>query len=736
MDKETPFMRKNIPLANNGEGGASAPQTKTTLQKQAIFIGVAAGIVALFLIFYFAILPLIKSGVAKVDYVYPGEYYDGSTLYMVKPRYRADITKIEVNNKHGTYVLNAKGSGSGKTFLIEGASETKLDEYSLSAVVVAAGQPIAAPSDSKNYRANERATEADLARYGLDAASNPGWFRVTLTDGTSYKIVYGNKLPTSKNCYAYVEGEDRMNVVTNDDGTTSSYYIVYSLDALSYEALLYDKTALVNPLIGTSYLGNGVYYTTNFEVHRYDDKEGKRTPVINITQADYAISGVTQYDIVYPGGYNLDDAVFTQQVLPTMSNFVADAVVAIGDDVYKEEVYTKYHLDLDRERLENGTDKNHTKFYIKALDSNSKDCEITIYVSAKQLLSDGTSCYYVYLPEQHEIVKISAETFAWLDWDFGPYVDLRMFFEYIGSLDYYTVLADSKGLDVRFTLTGNPFNHHVAVTDSTGKTVLVDENGDEIVFDVEWEAGVVKPNFKGDFENFRSLYYVLITRMLDGSEEPVKIEEDDECVYTVIVQSVQRDRNEQFYRYLSDGSYDRDENGKSQVVTYEGGYMHVRNLIGYNKDGYKLTYENAFFDEATGKFFVKVKDTADGNEKPRSYEYTEDKKMVPKFLPLTNTTAEYTTVTYEYKFYNLYTEVTGDDGTVTEQISQTYMLVVPTTTTTVWRIEADGSRTMVSQEVSESNDMGFHIRTAVVEKLLSDTDKALKGIKIDPYGVN
>jgi hypothetical protein len=164
--------------------------------------------------------------------------------------------------------------------------------------------------------------------------------------------------------------------------------------------------------------------------------------------------------------------------------------------------------------------------------------------------------------------------------------------------------------------------------------------------------------------------------------------------------------------------------------------MHVRNLTGFNKDGYKLTYDEAYFDEVTGKFFVKVKDTADGNEKPRSYEYTEDKKMIPKFLQLTNATAEYTAVTYEYKFYNLYNEVTGDDGTVTKQINQTYMLVVPTTTTTVWRIEADGTRTIVSQETTENNNMGFHIRTAVVEKLLSDTDKALKGIKIDPYGVN
>jgi hypothetical protein len=224
--------------------------------------------------------------------------------------------------------------------------------------------------------------------------------------------------------------------------------------------------------------------------------------------------------------------------------------------------------------------------------------------------------------------------------------------------------------------------------------------------------------------------------MLDGSEEPIRISESANPVLTVVAQSIQRDRNEQYYRYDDNGDYIRDEKGKPFTAIYEGGYILVNNLQGYNKDGVKLSYKEAFYDEKTGKYFVKAKDSADGNEKPRSYEYTEDKKMIPKFLQLTNTTAEYTAVTYEYKFYNLYNEVTGDDGTVTKQINQTYMLVVPTTTTTVWRIEADGTRTIVSQETTENNNMGFHIRTAVVEKLLSDTDKALKGIKIDPYGVN
>jgi hypothetical protein len=101
---------------------------------------------------------------------------------------------------------------------------------------------------------------------------------------------------------------------------------------------------------------------------------------------------------------------------------------------------------------------------------------------------------------------------------------------------------------------------------------------------------------------------------------------------------------------------------------------------------------------------------------------------VPKYLTITNTTAEYTLVTYEYKFYDI-TEANG-------QINQTYMLVVPTTTTSIWRIEADGTRTFVSSEVAENDNMASYIRRASVDKLVSDTGKALAGIEIDEWGVD
>jgi hypothetical protein len=645
------------------------------------------------------------------------------------------MTKIEVKNSMGLYVLNAKGNGASKTFELEDAPGVELDNYALSGVVVAAGQPITARADSKHWRAHESATEKDLIRYGLDEASNPNWFRVTYVDDNgeeqSYKIIMGNKVPTSANCYAYVDDPGRMVDYTNEDGTTEKRYVVYVLDSTSFQTLLFGKTGLVDTTVG-EYLGSGVYYASRLTIHRYEN--GERKLAIDIKESETTATGMTQYEMAYPGGYNVDPDVLSDKILPTMAEFMAEQVVAIGNEIYTEEVYTRYGLDLNKERLEAGTDANYTKFYLKTLNSEGKDTEINMYISDLFVLEDGTTCYFAYLPAQQEIVKLSSETYEWFNWSFGEYVDLRMFMDYIGSLDYFSVLAADKSTDVRFKLMGNPYNHHVDVTTADGTVVVTDKDGNPIVFDVAYEPGVVKPTFKGEFENFRALYYVLITRMLDSTEAPKKVDDDAECNLTVIVQTIARDRNQQYFRY-EDGKLYYNDKGQTQSVTYDGGYVMVNNLTYTNSYGTKIKYDVAYYDEATGKYFVKTTDNMDGEEKPKNFTYTEDNKLVPIFLNASDATAECTTVTHEYKFYDLYSTFTNADGTVTEYLNQTYMLVVPTTTTTVWRIEVDGTRTELSKEVSDNGNMGSYIRKVSVEKLVSDTYNALNGIEIDEWGV-
>ncbi len=720
-------MRKNEQNAKVG---------KTTLQRQYIFIIIGVIVAALFAIFYFAIYPNLVEKVAGVDYVYNGEYYDGTTLYVTGPYKRADIAKIEIKNSYGIYVLNEKGTGSSKDYTLEGAESVYLDAYSVAGVVVAAGQPITVAADSKHYRADEYATKDDLAKYGLDEASDPSWFRVTLTDGSSYRIFIGDKIPTGTNRYAYIEDEARMNVVKNEDGTTSSYYIVYVLDPTTTASLLYGKTSLVSPIVG-QYCGNGAYYLTNFELHRFVD--GERELIVQITDNDNTESATSSaFELKYPRGYMLNDTEFQNTVLSVLAYIEAEEVVALGDEIFTPEVYEKYGLDIDKDRIADGTDKNYIKMSYACLDSNSEDYENTIYISEKQLLADGSSCYYVYSPDDQTITKVAEETLEFASWTAASFTSARLFFESIGSLDYFSILSSDKKVDARFTLTGSSLTYHVEATDASGNTPLKTKDGEDLIFDVEYERTKYDTTYTGEFENFRDLYYVLITRMLDIEEDPVIISNAVSPVCLIEAQVKTRDKSSQYYKY--DGNTKVVEDSSYVTVLYSGGYLVVSNLEGYIGNT-KVTYDKAYYDEKTGKYFVKAVDTADSETKPRNYKYSENEQgqttLVPIFLDLKDATSEYTVTKYEYEFYDIYDEVTNADGTVSKVLNQTYMLVVPNATEMTYRINSDGSEELIAEDRLEIDEkVGSYIRRASVDKLLSDTTKVLAGESIDKWAVD
>ena len=728
-------MRKNIKTAEtpeNAAGSVAVKTGKTTLQKQYIFIIIGLAIALLFAVFYFFIYPMIQDRTAEVTYTYEGEYYDGSTLYVVGPYKRAEMTKIEVKNKNGSYVLNGKGSAIGRTFTLEGGEGVVLDEYALAGIVVSAGQPVAIAADSKNYRTDEYATKEDLAKYGLDEASDPSWFRVTLESGEAYRVFIGDALPTGTSHYAYVEGENRMNTVTDENGTTSSYYIVYVLDTTTSATLLYDKTGLVSPIIG-EYVGNGVAYLSNFEIHRVID--GERKLIIKIGANENTETATSSaYEIEYPRGYLINDTNFESVVLTALSYMEATAVVALGDEVHDPAIYEKYGLDLNLERLEAGTDKNYIKFTYACQNNKGEPYENTLYISEKKLLPTGAECYYVYSPSQYEIFMVDSAAFDFVSWPVTGYTSDRLFFEAIGSLDYFSVLSADKKTDVRFTLTGNAYTYHVDVSNAAGTTAIKDGAGKDLVYDVEFEKTKYDTNFSGPFEEFRNLYYVLITRMIDTSEDIREIPAEQKPVLRVEAQTIVRDRSSQFYKY--DGDTRVIENGGYVTVQYIGGNVVVNNLTGTSANGKTLTYEKAYYNELAGRYFIKEKDTADGEMKPRSYTYNEDNEIVPTYLALKDATAEYTVTTYEYDFYDMYDEVVDANGNVSKLLNQTYMLVVPNAVTRTYRIEADGSRTLLSEDKVAAEKMGSCIRRASVEKLISDTAKLLAGEPIDKWAVD
>ena len=167
----------------------------------------------------------------------------------------------------------------------------------------------------------------------------------------------------------------------------------------------------------------------------------------------------------------------------------------------------------------------------------------------------------------------------------------------------------------------------------------------------------------------------------------------------------------------------------------QSGNIICSNVTVTMSDGTTLNYDTAYYDETAGRFFTKILSTNDGNYKPANYKYDENNNLVvSRYLPQT-TTGEYTQTVYTHNVYDIYNIVKDTNGKETKTINQTFKYIVPSVVRNTYRIEADGTRTLLSttEEVAEN---GVLIRTQMLEKLFSDSEKLLNGTTIDRESVN
>ena len=242
--------------------------------------------------------------------------------------------------------------------------------------------------------------------------------------------------------------------------------------------------------------------------------------------------------------------------------------------------------------------------------------------------------------------------------------------------------------------------------------------------------------FEGEFENFRKLFYVLITREFaidtDGggetSAEPTRV---------IGIKTTERDTNETYYRYDKYGERIV-ENGKYVTALYDGGFIRCRNVklttTGLSGSETVLTYDTAYYDEEAGKFFLKEEDHADSNYKPKNYKIDENGHVSSWTYLSGKIEAEYTETLYTFKCYDVLYDYTDADGKTTKRVNQTYCCVVPEVTTYTYKIKADGTRELIDQ-VTETSD-GLYMRISQIDKLFSDSQKVVDGIEVDRFGAN
>lgn len=700
---------------------------KTTLQKQLRMIIIFVLVAAIGTGVYFAaIYPSIKKENELPPLLDGEEYYNNNILLV--PYTTRDLMKcIEVHNEYGDYVLDsAETENGGSTFVLRGNENLSMNANSIASAAVASGV-VYSTKINDMQRINENATPADLKQYGLtEDAREYAWFRVTKKDGSSYKIIVGDLIPSGNAYYGMVEG--RENVIY----AVSSSCVIFKSKS----------TAYINTTVSNS-LGQSVVAIEDFSILRYSGD--KRDLIIRLktkdtTGVENATSG---YELVYPAAYYLNDDKFGYSVINNITTVSAAEIMEYGADIFKEEVYTKYGLDLDPERLENVTDKNHAIVSYTCIISGSGGENVQVsnvlYMSKSFTDSeDGEKYYYVYSPDFEVIAKVLADTLEFADWNIAAFTSDRMYYNYIGTCDFFELrnLAANKG--VRYTFSGTEKNFNVKVTEAgEGSAPIIGKDGKPREFNVEYTPDDFGGKYSGEFENFRNLYLVLITRSFDIAANPDGRDVSEDPALSVTISCTPKDLAKSFVIFDEDGNRLRDSKGNTLYARYRGGYLICENAKATSKDGETYDYGTLYYDETAGRFFQKKVDSNDGELKPVNLAYDDDYNVViRRFVSASyNVTAEYTKTISTYDFYYIYETYTDADGNEKKVISQTEMYVVPTVTTIKYEISTETGTKELSRETVTA-EKGMIMRKPAIDKLFEDSDKVIDGIEIGAYEAN
>lgn len=710
---------------------------KTSLQKTARISIILACVALVGVIVYFAVVaPLLKTNGEYVPDLFDGEYYSYNSIYILPIRERSEIKSVEIKNSEDHYkLISIQNESGGSSFKIEGSEHISIDEEMLSSLL-ADVRVLITNSPAGQERITTTATNEDLAHYGLDEASDPSWFEVSLVDGTSYRIYIGNSLVTTTGYYVRLEG--RKNVVTDENGNTTEYDIVYALQSSLADTVL-KSSAVVVSLNLTPYVGDTIFSATNFTLTRMVN--GKREVIIQVGLVeDQGIAASSQtYKMIFPKSYVINEDAYSQSVLTNLAYVEAFEIVAYGDKIHDASVYEAFGLDLDNDRLDKFEDNNYAVVTFNCASTNDEDYESKasiLYFSAKQTDLDGTNFYYVYSPAYEIVGKVLAENYEFVDWKLANYTSPFLFFEYFTSTESIDIYCERENLDHYFLISGKERSRHVDVMTSTSggqEKVYTTVNGEQVplVYDAKYIA-VNQGKYEGDFEIFRDLYYVLITRKLAlyaEIDESTTFAGSDVVARLAITTSL-KDHPITYYKY--------DEYGQrvSASLRDEGGNILCSKVVVPSADGTDyITYDRAYYDIEAKRFFLKSQDSNDGYLKPNGFEDSGQGTVKVNLYLKETATGEYVETTYVYEFYDMYDRYVNANGETVEQLNSTYMYVVPSIVTRVYSLSSNGERELISEETS-SADVGVYIRTATINKLFSDTHRLLKGEEIDEMGLN
>lgn len=287
-----------------------------------------------------------------------------------------------------------------------------------------------------NSRIEDHCT--DYSRYGLDYKNDEEaiYFVVTKTDGASYKVYIGDRLPSGVGYYIRVVGKD-ISLETGEEMERDSVYVSNSL---------LEDTVLTCPQnLTTPYLTYPVdpNISSTFDYFMFIDHELDRTisflPIKSQKDPFMVFKGLSIYYAVSPEGYFSStsfEGVFSlfQDLQGTQVLELATPQISKEDGEeylgFDDEILNKYFPDGGRYSV---------TFRHAGVDND-------ILISSLQ----ENSYYYVYSMVMNTIVKVSYETIYFLSWEPETFIGREVVNLNIDSCESITIEGIYKDLGIDF----------------------------------------------------------------------------------------------------------------------------------------------------------------------------------------------------------------------------------------------------------------------------------------------
>ena len=405
------------------------------LKKQRRLIIISLPVIAGLVLVYFLVLaPMLIPPAVEIELP---ELLDGEVLginnriLLTNHVTRSEIAYVRVQNHVDEYVV-FQDPYSGR-FFVETAEFAHVDPEVLAQFMVNVGYLLSMFRVAARDVEDGNEIMEDMEQFGF--AEDNANFTVTKLDGTWYRIIIGDRIPTEGGYYVMFEDENGLREA------------IYILDTMMSNTVLANRYALLTPLVTRPMGMTDIIFLDNFRFYRDNQLF---LHIYNAEIPEYSDALVNRY-MAYPAPYDVSDN-FNALLTTLLSGLRGERVVyAFGIDYLMLGEYDEYD-DIFLEVFERfGLMPPASRIMFETQDGEQYD----LLFSAPN--EDGN--YYVFDMHFQTIVEVTPEALSvehihapLTEWELRRFIDRAIFMRNIN--DVADIEVRSPGQHVRFELEG------------------------------------------------------------------------------------------------------------------------------------------------------------------------------------------------------------------------------------------------------------------------------------------